>query len=271
MAGCWTTCGRAGALPGLRDDLLRDFDHAQLVQAIEWPTRTTPLAEGQDSPRQKYRFYDGDGVAETIAREVSPAPLGEPGQRPAPGAGHLHAALRVKPVDSAADREVTSADLEAIGGVDGGLKAFAEDALHRSMGLTAGGLAAFRGLFAGLFHRQADGSLTTWLAPRGLLEAEWTGPDDFSAVLEKAKTVRLLREDRLIDGDERGSSIRLGHDWLARVAAAWKREFEEEEGEERARRRSLRRWGLGNRRLGRRPGFARGRLELAMVPVEEGR
>ena len=48
--------------------------------------------------------------------------------------------------------------------------------------------------------------------------------------LESAKSVRLLREDDLrIEGNEPRRYVRLGHDALANVAAAWRAEREEKE------------------------------------------
>src|SRR5208337_5556377 len=85
--------------------------------------------------------------------------------------------------DPAAVRVVSLADLEAIGGVDGGLKAFAEDALERSMGLGPEDRDAFKAIYAQLYTRQADGTLTTWLSPRARLEADWKGSKSFGEVL----------------------------------------------------------------------------------------
>ena len=66
-------------------------------------------------------------------------------------------------------------DLEAIRGVEGGLKAFAEEALERSLRLGPSDQAAFKALFTRLYSRQVDGTLTTWLAPRDALEKSWSG------------------------------------------------------------------------------------------------
>ena len=61
---------RAGRqdLNGVRDDLLRDFSLAALVEAIERPTSATPIAQGLPSPREKYGFRFSDGVAARIAK-----------------------------------------------------------------------------------------------------------------------------------------------------------------------------------------------------------
>ena len=60
-------------------------------------------------------------------------------------------------------------------------------------------------------------------------------------MLEAAKSVRLLREDELrIEGGEPRRYVRLGHDALAKVAAAWKAELEEKQRLEEERTKRLR-------------------------------
>ena len=87
---------RAGRrdLTGVRDDLLRDFSKSALIEAITRPTSETPLASGQPSPREKYGFRLRRGYPWSDRRRRPGDALGEPGQRPAAGAGHLHPALR---------------------------------------------------------------------------------------------------------------------------------------------------------------------------------
>ena len=81
-----------------------------------------------------------------------------------------------------------------------------------------------------MYTRQADGTLTTWLAPRANLEKDWNGSKSFGEVLDAARQVRLLREDNLrIEGEEPQAYVRLGHDALAKVAAAWRAEREKQE------------------------------------------
>ena len=83
---------------------------------------------------------------------------------------------------------------------------------------------------AQLYSRQVDGTLTTWLASRDALERSWDGSVPFARVLEAAVSVRLLREDELrIEGTEPRPFVRLGHDALAKVAAAWQMERDEKE------------------------------------------
>ena len=209
---------------GVRDDLLRDFSTASLIAAIERPTLDSPIAPGQPSPREKYGFRFAEGVAARIAEDGldlrtehqdSVLPMIQvictqlyEHRRPQPGS----------------DAVITLEDLEAIRGVEGGLKAFAEEALERSLRLGPTDRAAFKALFTRLYSRQVDGTLTTWLAPRDALESSWYGSKPFAQVVERAVSVRILREDHLrVEGAEPRPYIRLGHDALAKVAAAWQR------------------------------------------------
>ena len=99
-------------------------------------------------------------------------------------------------------------------------------------------------MFSQLYNRQPDGTLTTWLMPRESLEGQWDRPTPFADLLEAAKSVRLLREDELrIEGGEPRRYVRLGHDALAKVAAAWQAEREQKQRleQERAKRRKQRR------------------------------
>ena len=105
-------------------------------------------------------------------------------------------------------------------------------------------------MFSQLYNRQPDGTLTTWLMPRESLERQWDRPTPFADLLEAAKSVRLLREDELrIEGGEPRRYVRLGHDALAKVAAAWQAEREEKqrlEQERRKRRKQFRRLLIGS-------------------------
>ena len=233
---------RAGRrdLTGVRDDLLRDFSKPALIEAIERPTLETPLVEGQPAPRQRYGFRYAPGVPETIANGLlklrsenqdSVLPLMQV------ICTRLYERDRSKPNS---DDEITKEDLKSLqrdpndtrpdAWVVDALRAFAEDALERTMGLGLADRDAFQSLYTNLYTRQADGTLTTWLAPRANLEADWNGSGSFGEVLEAACEVRLLREDVLrIEGEEPQAYVRLGHDALAKVAAAWRAEREKQE------------------------------------------
>jgi tetratricopeptide (TPR) repeat protein len=138
----------------------------------------------------------------------------------------LYERLRSRP-DS--DGVITHEDLDAIRGVEGVLKAFAEGALERTLRLDASDRDAFKALYTRLYSRQVDGTLTTWLASREAMEGSWNGSLPFAQVVEAAVSVRLLREDALrVEGTEPRPYVRLGHDALAKVAAAWQAERDEE-------------------------------------------
>ena len=225
---------RAGRrdLTGVRDDLLRDLSKPALIEAIARPTVETSLVEGQPAPRQRYGFTYADGVAAAIADGVLRLRT-ENQDSVLPLVQVICTRLydrEVSDPDPASDRVVTRADLEAIGGVEGGLKAFAEDALERSMGLGPEDRDAFKAMYAQLYTRQADGTLTTWLASRAYLKENWSGPKSFDKILDAACDVRLLREDNLrIEGEKSQAYVRLGHDALAKVAAAWRAVREKQE------------------------------------------
>ena len=212
----------------MRDDLLRDFSRSALIEAITRPTSETPLAPGQPAPREKYGFRYAEGIPEAIADGVL-ALRSENQDSVLPLVQVICTQLyeREKALPGS-DGVITRENLDAIKGVEGGLKAFAEDALVRSMRLGPEDREAFKGLFSQLYNRQPDGTLTTWLMPRESLERQWDRPTPFADLLEAARSVRLLREDELrIEGGEPRRYVRLGHDALAKVAAAWKAEREE--------------------------------------------
>ena len=167
---------RAGRrdLTGVRDDLLRDFSKPALIEAIERPTLETPLVEGQPAPRQRYGFTYADGVAAAIADGVLRL-RSENQDSVLPLVQVICTRLYDREVsDPASDRVVTLADLEAIGGVEGGLKAFAEDALERSMGLGPEDQDAFKAIYTAVVHpsgrRHADHLAGATSQPGGGLE-----------------------------------------------------------------------------------------------------
>ena len=168
---------RAGRrdLTGVRDDLLRDFSKPALIEAIERPTLETPLVEGQPAPRQRYGFTYADGVAAAIADGVLRL-RSENQDSVLPLVQVICTRLYDRRVsEPASDRMVTpGTDLEAIGGVEGGLKAFAEDALERSMGLGPEDRDAFKAIYTRVVHasgrRHADHLAGAASQPGGGLE-----------------------------------------------------------------------------------------------------
>ena len=249
---------RAGRrdLTGVRDDLLRDFSRSALIEAITRPTSETP---GRWSAESRASM---DSATPRASPRRSPTASWRCARRTRTASCRWHrssapSSTRRKRTQPGSDGVITREDLDAIKGVEGGLKTFAEDALVRSLHLGPADREAFKGLFSQLYSRQPDGTLTTWLMPRKSLEDQWDRPTPFADMLEAAKSVRLMREDELADRGERAAPIlRLGHDALAKVAAAWKAEIEENQRleEERTRRLEESRKRLKQRR--RLAGFA---------------
>ena len=191
----------------MRDDLLRDFSRAALIAAIERPTSESPIAPGQPSPREKYGFRYAEGVAAKIAEDGlnlrtenqdSVLPLIQV------ICTQLYERKRSEP---GSDGVITREDLDAIRGVEGGLKAFAEDALERSLGLGPADREAFKALFTRLYSRQVDGTLTTWLVPRDALESSWTGSVPFARVLEAADVGAPAARGRAAHRGDRASPV----------------------------------------------------------------
>src|SRR5262249_49555940 len=83
--------------------------------------------------------------------------------------------------------------------------------------------AAFKGLFAKLYRRQPDGSVTTELILEERLEKQWAGGMEFKEMLTVAShgSWRLLRVSRVAGGRGDSSYRSLGHDALATVAQEW--------------------------------------------------
>ena len=198
---------RAGRrdLTGVRDDLLRDFSRSALIEAITRPTSEVPLADGQPSPREKYGFRYAEGMPEAIADGVM-ALRSENQDSVLPLVQvictQLYDRKRMQP---GSDGVIAREDLDAIKGVEGGLKAFAEDALVRSLHLGREDRESFKALFSQLYNRQPDGTLTTWLMPRASLQRQWDRPTPFGELLDAARSVRLRWrcEDELrIEGGE---------------------------------------------------------------------
>jgi WD40 repeat protein len=239
---------------GIRDDLLRDLSRQDLIEAIEFPTKEAELVPGQPATRPEYGFKYAPGVAQKIADGVlklrsehqdSVLPLVQvictrlyERRHAAPGAEYTIKredlqSLRRNPDEKGEDAWVA-----------GALRDFAEAALEQKLALNAVDRELFKELYAGLYNRQANGTLTTWMKPRAELEKEWKGSMAFRDLLTKARQERLLREDNLrIEGEQPQAYIRLGHDALAKVADEWREERDKQEQlsqeRERARREAM--------------------------------
>lgn len=223
---------RAGRrdLTGVRDDLLREFSRTALIEAITRPTAESPLASGQPSPWEKYGFHYAEGIPGRIADGVL-AMRSENQDSVLPLVQVICALLyeRARTQSPNGHRTIDRSDLEAVGGVEGGLRQYVEDVMDRDMGLDSRRRDAFQALMEGLYVRQKDGTLTTWLKPQDEVEAEWdrATSTDFEGIFAIARDKRLLRGDELrIEGEKPRRYIRLGHDALARVADAWHQKSE---------------------------------------------
>ena len=167
---------RAGRrdLTGVRDDLLRDFSKPALIEAIERPTLETPLADGQPSPRQRYGFTYADGVAAAIADGVLRL-RSENQDSVLPLVQVICTRLYDRVLaDPASGQMVREKDLKDIGGVEGGLKAFAEDCAGAVDGPGPGGSGRLQGGLYAVVHasgrRHADHLAVTTSQPGGGLE-----------------------------------------------------------------------------------------------------
>jgi hypothetical protein len=220
---------RGAGAAGVREYLLTDFGTDALVEVIRRPTATARVPHAAEVPFEKYRFRYADGVAEAIARTAQAYALNRQDS-----VLPLVQVVCLQLYDRALarpDRVIAAADLEAIGGVQGGMKRFAEEMVRRLFPRRADRV-AFRRLLAGpdvqLFIRQPDSTLTTALLPAEFLARHWTGPTPFDQVLRTAGDGdwRLLRVNtlRIGDGAER-PYVSLGHDALAHVAARWADEW----------------------------------------------
>ncbi len=211
---------------GVREYLLTDFGLDDLIEVIRRPTSATAIEYASEVPFEKYRFRYADGVAEEIARRARAYTINQQDSvLPLVQVicTQLFDLTRTRP-----DAVITQADLEAIGGVEGGMRAHAEGLVRRLFPLRAD-QQAFKKLLADpetqLFIRQSDGTLTTALLPADFLKNHWSGRMPFEEVLKIAGSGdwRLVRVNSLRIGsdDKEQPYVSLGHDSLARVAADW--------------------------------------------------
>ena len=215
----------------MRDELLSDFSKEALIKAIERPTSEQPLVAGQPSPYEQYRFRFEPNLVEHIAKDVlnertthqdSVLPLAqlicaqlfELVDERRPAVDHIEIILMQ-------DYE------EGLGGVQGGLKAFAERAIEQLMKLGQDDLIAFKRLMTHLYIPLPDGTLSSWPRLKADLEGYWTAPTPFEHALESGIGAGLLRIDQIrIEGTLPRPYVRLGHDALTKVVASWQTEQE---------------------------------------------
>ncbi len=208
----------------IREYLLTDFDEDDLTEAIRRPTSAEPIPYAVDIPFEKYGFRYAPGAAEEIARRLtryttqrrdSVLPLMQV------ICTQLYRKGRQRP-----DRTVTLADLEAIGGIEGGMRNHVEGLLKDLLQGQPLDRWAVRRLFTRLYNQQADGTLTTALLAEDKVRAQWTGRMPFDDFLRSSRDLRLLKINTLRIGmDEERPHVSLGHDALAKIAADWDEQF----------------------------------------------
>ena len=217
------------AAKGVRDYLLTDFGLEALIEVIRRPTSSDPIEYTTEIPSKTYGFRYAAGVAEQIARRAreytinrsdSVLPLVQV------ICSQLYDRVRALP-----DGTITLSDLDAIGGVEGGMRAHAEGLVSRLFPSRADRKAFVRLLSdpgTQLFIRQSDGTLTTALLPAAFLARHWSGYTPFEDMLRIAGAGdwRLVRVNSLRIGsdEEERPYVSLGHDALAKVAARWQEE-----------------------------------------------
>lgn len=223
---------------GVSDYLLTDFDVNQLVDAIRRPTQTSPTPYSSEIPRDKYRFSYEIGLPQKIAKRVV-----EHSSERRDSVLPLLQVICSQLYTRAKHREektITSDDLAAIGGVEGGLRSHVDGLLAeiypkfkpKTPAATHGWPSPFerddpvRRLYTRLFNRQADGRVTTALVAQDRLASEWTGEMPFDQFLASASEVRLLRISTFPVGDGEERRVSLGHDSLAKIAAEWQGEID---------------------------------------------
>src|SRR5262249_52189982 len=113
---------------------------------------------------------------------------------------------------------------------EGGLRRHLERQIEHLAGGRPAEQDALWGLLARLSHGQVDGTITTDLVREADLARRWRGQTAFAEMLGRAESLRLLRvSTRRLDDDTEERSVSLGHDALAKVAAAWRGEREQQE------------------------------------------
>jgi formylglycine-generating enzyme required for sulfatase activity len=208
----------------IREYLLTDFDENSLTEAIRRPTADGPIPYASEVPFGKYGFRYGPGVAEEIAkcivrhttqRRDSVLPLMQV------ICTQLYGLARARP-----DKTITLADLEDIGGIEGGMRKHVESLLMELLQGHPSDQEPVETLFTQLYLRQPDGTLTTALLAETEVRQRWTGRMAFGELLAACNSLRLLRVNNLRIGmDEERRYVSLGHDALARIAAHWDEEL----------------------------------------------
>ena len=208
----------------IREYLLTDFDEDDLAEAIGRPTADKPIRFASEVPFEKYGFRFAPGMVAEIARRVvryttqrrdSVLPLMQV------TCSQLNRMARARP-----DRTITLADLERLGGIEGGMHNHVEALLGELLKGRPLDKRPVQKLFTQLYLKQLDGTLTTALLAEEEVRQRWTGRMPFSELLEACCELRLLKVNTLRIGmAEERRYVSLGHDALAKQAAHWDEEL----------------------------------------------
>jgi WD40 repeat protein len=213
----------------IREYLLLDFGEDDLVEAIERPAVDHAIPHTHEIPARKYGFSFQPGLPRKIAQEVRQyAANSQDSVLP------LVQVICTQLFDRVVQRSrkppvISAADLEAIGGVSGGMSRHVEG-LIQSLFPKPADQAALKHLLANLYVQQPDGTLTTAIVPESDLAKDWHGATSFDNMLAIAAkpAYRLLKIGQLRSGDSSPTAyVSLGHDSLAKVAQRWKQKERE--------------------------------------------
>ena len=208
----------------IREYLLTDFGEQALIDAIQRPTSANRISHAAEIPFDKYGFRYDEGVAEEIAQRVirfttqrqdSVLPLVQV------ICTQLYGMSRRRD-----ERTITLADLETLGGIEGGMRSHVDGLLCEMLKRHPQDKRPLQRLFTQLYLRQPDGTLTTALMAEDDVRRRWKGRLPFERLLESARDVRLLKVNSLRIGFENERRyVSLGHDALAKIAADWDEEL----------------------------------------------
>ena len=207
--------------PGsIREYLLTDFDEQELLDAICRPTSNARIPYTSEVPHEKYGFRYADRVAEEIARRVvryttqrrdSVLPLMQ-----------VICAQLYRLTRRRAEKTITLADLEKLGGIEGGMRNHVDGLLAELLKASPQDKRPLQKLFTQLYLKQPDGTLTTALSAEDDVQKLWTGRMPFAELLGSSCQLRLLKVNSLRIGmEEERRYVSLGHDALAKIAADW--------------------------------------------------
>ena len=198
--------------------LLPGMNVSQLTQVLDRTASTETSPYAQLAPVDFYKFKFEPGLTEHIAKEALRA-ANEGKEEALPLLQALGDRLFAL-VANREDKTITSADLDAVGGIAGGTTAYAEQLLS---GLFQRDSRIVQDVFRTMFIRQADGTLHRLTFSAEELSRFWLGKMEFSEVLQHCcnPEVRLLQETVIREDDEVVERYSLGHDSLAPVAANW--------------------------------------------------